>query len=423
MHHKPIPKPVLKQSKRILDGFSLCDSCLGRMHARRLRLVSCRALGSRIRSALGRKKTRGCYVCHDLLDHLDAYVDRLRSLSEDTHYGTFLIGTVLRPSVMDRDDQLRSRFKMRGADGIKGEIARSLTVSFARRTGKAVDAADPDLTFLVNMRTDMCEQRARSVTMRGRYLKTARGLPQKQSPCRDCRGRGCIFCGNRGIAEFESIEGVIARFLYGRFDCARVRFTWVGGEDKDSLVGGGGRPFFAKIINPKKRNARLAKRADLDGGVTLLDLGTAAARIPTDPVRFWSHVVLDVHAQEAITQDSLQDMAVRLVSDPVEITDGGRSIRRRIHSAESAMTSPDSFRMSIIVDGGMPIRRLVDGGGGGGGGGGGVTNPSMSKILKVGCTCTRFDFEDIGVGPPPADGGRRRPPPAAQHPGGAPALK
>ena len=33
----------------------------------------------------------------------------------------------------------------------------------------------------------------------------------------------------------------------------RVKFSWIGGEDKESLVLGKGRPFFAEIIEPKRR--------------------------------------------------------------------------------------------------------------------------------------------------------------------------
>ena len=32
-----------------------------------------------------------------------------------------------------------------------------------------------------------------------------------------------------------------------------VKFSWIGGEDKESLVLGKGRPFFAEIIKPKRR--------------------------------------------------------------------------------------------------------------------------------------------------------------------------
>ena len=40
------------------------------------------------------------------------------------------------------------------------------------------------------------------------------------------------------------------------------------------------------------------------------------------------------------------------------------------------------------VEGGLPIRRLIEGGG---------VSPSISDILKCKCTCEEFDFHDIEV--------------------------
>ncbi len=381
-----LPGPVLAESEKIIGAFPLCDSCLGRLYAKRLRLASSRRLGSRIRAQTGHEEPAKCYICRGLLSRLGSYVDQLVSISEKTHYASFLVGTILRPSILDRDDLVRSRFKMRGADGIKTEVTRSLSRSFARRSKKPVDHLDPDLTLLVNFRTDVCERRARPLVISGRYTKDRRGLPQKQRPCDDCRGRGCIFCGNHGITGFDSVEGIVSRMLYERFDAPRVRFTWIGGEDKDSLVGGRGRPFFAKLVNPGLRYSRLARTVRLDG-VSLHDL-KRAERIPDGPVRFRSRVTL--HAQSDARIGSRQLSRLRaLTREPVVLHDGDRHAEKRIYEIAYKKTSPDGFSVTMLADGGLSMKRLVEGGG---------VTPSMSEILGTSCTCTRFDFEDIMAG-------------------------
>jgi len=382
---KALPDSVLKESKKIIRTFPLCDSCLGRLYAKRLRLASSRNAGSRIKSQISHRGSEKCYICRDLLSNLGPYVDQLASISEKTHYSSFLIGAILRPSLVDRDDLVRSRFQMRGADGIKTEITKSLTKSFARKSKKPADHLDPDLTFLVNFRTGVCEQRAKSVVVSGRYTKSRRGLPQKQQPCSDCRGRGCIFCSDHGITDFDSVEGIISKLFYEKFGSPRARFTWVGGEDRDSLVGGRGRPFFAKLANPKLRNSRLEKAVSL-GDVSLSEL-RRIGQVPSGPIRFRSRVVLRVKSDARITSKQLSGLSA-LTRDPVVISDGSRSIERSVHELACRKTSPDTFSVELLADGGLSMKGLVEGGG---------ASPSMSEILGADCTCVQFDFEDIAV--------------------------
>jgi len=379
----PLPGHILTEAERILGDFDLCDSCLGRIYMKRLRRVSSRALGCKIKSQIRYRRSEKCYVCMNLLDNLGGYIERLRSISENTDYVSFLIGTIFKPSVMDRDDTLRSRFRLRGVDSIKSEATRLLTKSMLQKTKKRVDHLDPDLTFLVDFRTGICKQRAKSLIISGRYTKSRRGLPQRQQPCEDCRGAGCIFCNNRGIAGFNSVEGIIARHFYRQFDCLQAKFTWIGGEDRDSLVQGGGRLFFARLVNPKKRSARLKRQASLDS-VSLHGV-KRIRRLPNSPIKFRSRIVLQVRSAGGLTARRLAKLG-RLQNGPITITDGAKSTEKRIHEVAVNKTSMNTFLLSILADGGISMKRLVEGTG---------IQPSVSEILGQECTCVRFDFEEI----------------------------
>ena len=74
---------------------------------------------------------------------------------------------------------------------------------------------------------------------------------------------GCHNCNFKGIEYVDSIESKISKFLIQKFDSNQVKINWIGGEDKSSLVLGNGRPFFSKLLNPKKRNRLLKKTYDL----------------------------------------------------------------------------------------------------------------------------------------------------------------
>lgn len=376
---------AIEMSATILKEFALCDSCLGRMHARSLGRSSCVRLGSQIRMRLG-VKPAGCYICKGLLDGLPGYVVHMKSIADDTDHDSFVVGVKLKPSVMDRDDLVRSRFRMQGADGIKSEVSRRLTAMLRRRTRKKVDYRNPDLTMLADMKTETCHRRSRPMLICGRYTKSRRGLPQRGKACDDCRGHGCIFCSGHGMTGFESVEGVISRLLYDVFECKQARFTWTGGEDKDSLVGGGGRPFIAKILDPAKRHARLKREADLDG-VRLHDMRRIRA-MPVAPVPFRSHVVVRVSTKASVTAGQLARLK-GLADKDITVSDGSRTVSRRIHRISVQCNTAHAFTVKMVADGGIPIKGLVEGD---------MTHPDLPSMLGCACICEGFDFEDILAG-------------------------
>ena len=120
-----------------------------------------------------------------------------------------------------------------------------------------MDTIDPEITFTLNLKEELCQLRSKSLILSGRYIKSKRGYAQKQKPCVNCSGKGCRLCDYHGISKFESVEGIISKFLFKKFGGTTTKFTWIGGEDKSSLVLGTGRPFFVKIKNPFKRISKL----------------------------------------------------------------------------------------------------------------------------------------------------------------------
>ena len=132
-------------------------------------------------------------------------------------FSSFLVGATLKRSVVDRDDKIRSKFRLRGVDSIKTEVTRELGKNFAKKTKTSLEHLLPNITFTMNFRTEKCEVKAKPVFLYGRYLKNKGGISQKQESCQDCKGTGCIFCSNRGIVHFDSVEGKISQFLYKKF--------------------------------------------------------------------------------------------------------------------------------------------------------------------------------------------------------------
>ena len=371
-------------SKSILKKYDLCDDCLGRFFISSTNLSSGRILGNKIRKSVNSRVVTKCYICKNLFSNMAHYVKTIHNASTEYEFSTFVVGAILKQSIIERDDKLRSRFHLRGVDGIKTAVTKELGIKFARKTKTSIDHLLPDITFTINFRSGQCNVKARSIFLYGRYSKGKRGLPQKEESCQDCKGKGCIFCNNHGIVSFDSIEGKIAQFLYEKFETDQVKFTWIGGEDRASLVVGNGRPFFVKLLSPKKRNVRLAKKSHL-GEIMILGL-RKIDHIPDGSTHFKSKVEILVATKNKISSKKLKKLK-KLVAIPIEITDSNnKQHEKTIHRLNYKKNSSQSFTIEIEADGGIPVKRFVEGS---------KIIPNISSLLGTQCSCEKFDINQI----------------------------
>jgi len=374
---------IILQSKSILNEYDLCDNCLGRFFIRFTHLTSVRILGNQIRHSINSRIVTKCYICKNIFSNIDLYVKMMQDTSFGYKFSTFTVGAILKQSIIERDDKLRSIFQLRGIDGIKTAITKELGKKFVMKTKKHIDHLSPDTTFTINFKTEQCNVKTKPIFLYGRYLKDKRGLSQKEESCRDCKGKGCIFCNNHGIVSFDGVEGRMAKFLYEKFKTEQVKFTWIGGEDKTSLVMGDGRPFFAKLLSPKKRNIRLAKKSNLNE-IVIRDL-RKIDHIPNGSIHFKSKTKILVSTKNNIISNKLKKLKY-LTNTPIEITDSSRQYKKTIYNLKYKKCSLQSFTVEIEADGGIPIKRLVDGS---------DIIPNISSIIGIQCFCKKFDINQI----------------------------
>ncbi len=374
---------IIEETKQILHEYRLCDYCIGRMFASRLRLVSHKNLGEKIRKAIKQGKPKSCYLCKNLMPSLDVFLKKILDISKEYEFSTFLIGAILQPSILDRDDMIRSKFKLKGISGIKSDITREMGKQFGKRTRTHVDYQNPDIVFTIDFKKDQCDIKPKAIVLEGRYTKNVRGIPQKQSSCDRCDGKGCFACDFHGISGFNSVEGHIAKFLFEKFSAQQAKITWIGSEDDSSLVLGNGRPFFVKMINPRKRKVILPKKIKL-GDVAILNL-KPISKIPTDQIKFKANVLLDVATEADFLPDSL-DVLQSLQNMPVSINENSWKNQKQIYKVQIKKIHNKSFTILVELDGGIPIKRLVTGPN---------VEPNISTLLENSCRCTTFDFQKI----------------------------
>lgn len=356
------------------------------MFAEKLGVASHKRLGNYIRAKLKKGEPKACYICKNLMSGIALHVQKMIEISKDYQFSTFLIGAVLQPSILDRDDAIRSDLKLRGIPSIKSDVTREMGKSFSRRRRAKVDYHNPDMVFTVDFKRDYCEIKPKAILLQARYTKHVRGLQQKQKPCDQCDGKGCFVCDFHGIREFNSVEGRIAKFMIEKFGARQAKITWIGSEDESSLVKGNGRPFFARLVNPHKRHIVLPKKMDLDG-VSIHGV-KPITKIPSDPIRFRTKVVLEIEAEDSINSDLLGYLG-KLKEHPIVIYESsGHKNKKTIYGIKAEGESDISFKIMMESDGGIPLKRFVAGQ---------DVEPSISETLGINCKCKLFDFHRITV--------------------------
>ena len=88
-------------------------------------------------------------------------------VSSGYHFQTFSVGAIIKPSIIERDDCIRSQYKLRGIDSIKTDITKELAKVFSKKTKHVVDYRNPEFTFTMNFKDESCQIHSKSITLSG----------------------------------------------------------------------------------------------------------------------------------------------------------------------------------------------------------------------------------------------------------------
>ncbi len=377
---------VQKLVGRILRNYYLCDFCIGRLISKELCLKPSKSLGKRFTSNSKKSVVKKCFICKNTFEKLDQVIEHMIENSSTYQFSTFLIGSILKPSISDNDDIIRSKFKIKGVINVKNQINYELGKKFARKAKSKLDTNNPDLTFKIDFKDDSCKIHSRPVFLYGRYTKGKRNFPQKQKSCKNCQGKGCISCNFHGLENFNSVEGQIAKFVIRKFNSKQVKINWIGGEDKVSLISGNGRPFFVKILEPHIRKLQIRKHYVLDG-IKLHDLRQIKNQ-PKDSVPFISKVIISVRSEQPLDNNLLKKL-LTVKNTQLEIHNKDkRIVQKSIYDIKYKKTNSKSLKISMSVDGGVPIKSFIENSN---------VQPNLTKLLQNRCTCVQFDFKEITI--------------------------
>jgi tRNA pseudouridine synthase 10 len=182
-----------------------------------------------------------------------------------------------------------------------------------------------------------------------------------------------------------SLEAVISEYLKQITSGTKVKFSWIGGEDKESLVLGKGRPFFAEIIKPKRRIITKHYISLKEKGIELFVLG-ASKNLPQYPMKFVSMIRISIIAERLVSSKELERLP-SLSGRTITFRNKKRIISRDVHSVKLGEIDGKNFELEIIAEGGLHIKQFV--------GGNEYCEPNISTTLGLRCECLNFDIIDI----------------------------
>jgi tRNA pseudouridine synthase 10 len=331
------------------------------------------------------------------MSQLDLTVKKICDVVEGMKYefDSFLLGATLPSAMFEREDSIRARFKVRGRENIKKQFIDELRKKFEKITGKRLEHIVPDIT--INIVIDSQEEnnnrspptisvKSSPLFLNGRYVKTQRGLLQKKDKCQKCSGSGCALCSYLGASSFNSVEAILASRMLEITRGESPKFSWLGGEDKDSLVLGKGRPFLLRISNPKVRS--------LKTHITIKENGLYAVikqREPQLSFQLPSHFItktrITIQAEQDLCNNSLATLLNVLENSEVSFKAKSKILKKKIYSIKVEQIDGRRFVLTMIADGGLLIKQFV--------GGQEYIEPSISKIIGMKCECVAFDILEI----------------------------
>jgi tRNA pseudouridine synthase 10 len=192
-----------------------------------------------------------------------------------------------------------------------------------------------------------------------------------------------------GASSFDSIEAIIARRVIEITRGDTTKFSWLGGEDKDSLVLGKGRPFVVRVSNPKVRRLKKDLIIEENGLSAVIRQQKSSKHSFQLPSHFTTKTKITIHAEGELPYKKLATLTNVLKKSEVSFRAKSKILKKNIYSVQVEQIDEKTFILTVTADGGLFIKQFV--------GGEQYSEPNISKITGVKCECVAFDVLEVNA--------------------------
>ncbi|OWP56709.1 MAG: tRNA pseudouridine(54/55) synthase Pus10 [Thermoplasmatales archaeon B_DKE] len=384
----------MKDLSRLLQQ-GLCTRCIGRVFASidtgltnhergRMILFSIKAeTGMPVQE----NEEKKCPVCHGIFTEFEKYYEIVNSELSGYEYRTILIGSRFPANIMEMEAGIQEEYGSLG-ESIKKEFNREFGKFFTAITGREAEFETPDINILVDTEYDSVNIQARSVYIRGTYMKFRRDLPQ-----------------TRWIHDsdmHESVESIIGEPLKEMTRSHNYYLHAAGREDVDVRMLGNGREFVIEAYSPSIRQIDLVNLRDRINnqnlGVTVSDLtltdSTSVKKVKMEMHYKTYRVIVECENEldPAKLENTKKYLSGRVIYQrtPIRVMRRRADIirERKIETVDLLDISGKRATLEITAESGTYIKELINGDGG-------RTDPSMSSIYGNNLRVSELDVVNI----------------------------
>ncbi|MFX1505827.1 MAG: tRNA pseudouridine(54/55) synthase Pus10 [Promethearchaeota archaeon] len=440
---------ILSKAKQLIEEVHCCNSCLGRQFGNLLSGLSNKKRGEafkililmewenqrrisktdppKLSSLLSgdfnigeisfqrfnpeiQSKNTQCEICQGILSS-----QNLRNIANDAlktlegyEFSTFLVGSQFPPSIIDKEDTIRSTFNLEFGEAIKSEFNREIGKILQKEIGHAeVDFKTPDIVLTFDLINNQINIKSNPLFILGRYRKLERGIPQSKWFCRKCRGNGCEYCNFTGKMYQESVEEFVSDPFLVAAEGSTSKFHGSGREDIDARMLGNGRPFILEISEPKKRELDFKKIAVMVNekakGKVEIDIEGIANRAKVRELKTRSsrnskayRVIISlnppINLEEVEVLAIVDEFSGSLIQQqtPLRVVhrraDKIRS--RKVQTFQIERLEPHQLTVYVVCEGGLYVKELISGDEG-------RTQPNLSERLNTNAVVTQLDVIEV----------------------------
>lgn len=337
-----------------------------------------------------KKKISDCFICQDIFYKIDEIVKRIFNIvnfQEKYDYNSFSIGTSLPYFMFDKEDYIRSLYKIKDIENIKSAFNFEIRNKFKSISKKKLNLINPDIkidVFISNNNNNYSiKTMSRSFFLIGRYKKT-KLLTQKEKKGLENQSQDNNNL-NYTIQKKQSIEMIIQKTLSNYIKMDKMIFNWYGSEDDNSQVLGKGRFFYIHIINPRQRQVKLNKIFSNNG----LDFKIIEKK------DFLENTNLNFRVKNKIfvkTANPISNFYLRNLRDLnksiIRYYYKSKFIYKKIYNIQFKKLDPFHLILILECDSGLFLRQFIEGRRK-------LMEPNISLKLNNQCEFLKFDILDI----------------------------
>lgn len=334
-----------------------------------------------------------CYLCEDLFTRLDEYAHLGLQASREYSFDTFLVGSTGLGEVIDREDELRTKFNILMGELVKSEFNRELGKKIESLSEKKASTQTPDVVFIYDLKKNHVDVQVNPLFIFGRYRKLVRCIPQAPWICSSCEGKGCEECQGTGRKYETSIAELIVPTAVALTHAQGAKFHAAGREDIDARTLGPGRPFVIELKRPKLRTIDLDELQRKINGFATEKVEVSSlcftnrfmiAKLKNQSRSIEKTYVLRVELRRPAREEDIKTLEETLSQVVIEQRTPSRVLhrradrlrKRRVRRLSANIVGENELELKIRCEGGLYVKELVHGDHG-------RTNPSVSCILQT----------------------------------------